>query len=246
MDRIALVPIKGIVVSEEVPVFLSPRVISSVEIVRLLEEVKKTKRAKALVLEINSPGGSPFACKEIAEAVKAVGKPTVAWVREAAASGGYWIASASGVIVAHNLSTVGSVGVASIRPDFSELLKKIGVDIDTMSSGIHKLFGLPFKAPTEEEKQKRGEEIKILQQTFLSDIKRYRNLSEKAIEEISSGESYFGEEAKNLGLVDQLGGKQEAFEIAAKRAGVKAYRLLDYTKKLKKPRRGILARLLGF
>lgn len=72
-----------------------------------------------------------------------------------------------------------------------------------------------------------------------------RNLSEKAIEEISSGKTYFGEEAKNLGLVDELGGREKAFGIAAKKAGLKAYKVLDYTKKLKKPRKGILSRLLS-
>jgi len=72
-----------------------------------------------------------------------------------------------------------------------------------------------------------------------------RNLSEKAIEEISSGKTYFGEEAKNLGLVDELGGREKAFGIAAKKAGLKAYKVLDYTEKLKKPRKGILSRLLS-
>jgi len=243
MDRIALVPIKGMIFFEEVSTFFPTRMASSVEIVRLLKKVKKNKKVKALVLEINSPGGPPFPCKEIAEAVKEVGKPTVAWVRETAASGGYWIASAAHVIVADTLSTIGSVGVASLRPDFSELLKKIGVDVNVITSGIQKRFGFPFIAPTEEERKTTEEEIKIIQQMFLKEIKGNRNLSDEVIEQISSGRTYFGEEAKNVGLVDELGGKDKAFEIAAKKAGLKAYRILDNTQRLRK--RGILSRLFS-
>jgi len=243
MDRIALVPIKGMIFFEEVSTFFPTRMASSVEIVRLLKKVKKNKKVKALVLEINSPGGPPFPCKEIAEAVKEVGKPTVAWVRETAASGGYWIASAAHVIVADTLSTIGSVGVASLRPDFSELLKKIGVDVNVITSGIQKRFGFPFIAPTEEERKTTEEEIKIIQQMFLKEIKGNRNLSDEVIEQISSGRTYFGEGAKNVGLVDELGGKDKAFEIAAKKAGLKAYRILDNTQRLRK--RGILSRLFS-
>jgi len=243
MDRIALVPIKGMIFFEEVSTFFPTKMASSVEIVRLLKKVKKNKKVKALVLEINSPGGPPFPCKEIAEAVKEVGKPTVAWVRETAASGGYWIASAAHVIVADTLSTIGSVGVASLRPDFSELLKKIGVDVNVITSGIQKRFGFPFIAPTEEERKTTEEEIKIIQQMFLKEIKGNRNLSDEVIEQISSGRTYFGEEAKNVGLVDELGGKDKAFEIAAKKAGLKAYRILDNTQRLRK--RGILSRLFS-
>ena len=243
MDRIALVPIKGMIFFEEVSTFFPTKIASSVEIVRLLKKVKKNKKVKALVLEINSPGGPPFPCKEIAEAVKEVGKPTVAWVRETAASGGYWIASAAHVIVADTLSTIGSVGVASLRPDFSELMKKIGIDVNVITSGIQKRFGFPFIAPTEEERQTTEEEIRIIQQMFLKEIKGNRNLSDEVIEQVSSGRTYFGEEAKNVGLVDELGGREKAFEAAAKRAGLKAYRVLDYAQKLKK--RSLLSRLFS-
>jgi protease-4 len=243
MHRIALLPIKGVIISEETSL-PAMRVISSVEIIRLLEGIKKSKAIKALVLEINSPGGTPFPCQEIAEAVKSLGKPTVAWVREMAASGGYWIASSADVIVADSLSTVGSVGVTSIRPDFSELLKKIGIDMNVMASGIQKLFGVPFEPPSEEEKQRREEEVKLIQHSFMQGIKENRDLKEEVIKEISSGKTYFGQEAKALGLIDELGGKEKAFEIAAKRADIKAYKLLDYTKKLKRPKKGLLARLL--
>ena len=243
MDKIALVPIKGTIFSEETTSYFPTRMASSLEIVRLLNDVKKNKRVKALVMEISSPGGHPFPCKEIAEAIKEIGKPTVAWVRETAASGGYWIASATNVIVADALSTIGSVGVASFRPDFSEMMKKIGIDVNVVTSGIQKRFGLPFVAPSEEEKQTTEEEIRIIQQLFLTEIRRNRNLSDEVVEQISSGRTFFGEEARKVGLIDELGGKDKAFEIAARKAKLKSYRISDYTQKLKK--RGLLSRLFS-
>jgi protease-4 len=248
MANIALAPIKGMIVSER-STLPTMRTISSVEIVKLLGEIKRNKRIKAVILEINSPGGTPFPCGEIAEAIKSMNKPTVAWIREAAASGGYWIASAADSIVAGSLSLVGSVGVMSIRPDFSELLKKIGVDVDAVASGIHKLFGLPFQPLTPEEKQedrqRREEEIRAIQQSFLEEIKGKRQLTEETIREISSGKTYLGKEAKNLGLIDEVGGREKAVEIAARKANITKYKVIDYTRKLERPRRWSLARFIG-
>lgn len=90
MEKIAILPIKGPVVSEEpFSSAFGMGMVSPKRTVRLLEKIKKNKRIKALVLEINCPGGTPLPCKEIAQAIKSLGKPTVAWIREVAASGGY-------------------------------------------------------------------------------------------------------------------------------------------------------------
>jgi protease IV len=247
MAKIAIVPIKGTVVSEKSSL-PTMRTTASVGIVQLLEEIKRNRGIKALVLEINSPGGTPFSCEEIAQSIKSLDKPTVAWIREVGASGGYWIASVTDAIVASSLSIVGSVGVISIRPDVSELLEKLGIDIDAVASGVHKLLGLPFKPLTPEEKQedrqRREEEIRIIQQSFIEKIQEKRKLKEEVIKEISSGKTYLGQEAKNLGLIDELGGKEKALEIAARKANITRYKVVDYSKKLERPRRGLLTRLL--
>jgi protease-4 len=245
--KIAIIPIKGTIVSEKsrLP---GMGTTSSLEIVPLLAEIRRNKAIKALVLEINSPGGTPFSCEEIAQSIKSVDKPTVAWIREVAASGGYWIATAADSIVAGSLSVVGSVGVISIRPNFSELLDKIGIDIDAVASGVHKMLGLPFKplSPQEkqEDRQRREEEIRIIQESFIREIQGKRQLREEVIKEISSGKTYLGKEAKELGLLDELGGREKALEIAAKKANITKYKVVDYAKNLERPRRGILSRLL--
>jgi protease-4 len=249
MNKIALLPIKGMITSERSPLG-GMGMTSSMEIAQLLGEIRRKKGIKALILEINSPGGSPYACKEIAEMLKSIGKPVVAWLKEVAASGAYWIASAADVIIADSMSTIGSVGVTSIRPDFSKLLNKLGIDMDVVASGAHKTYSLPFKALTPEEKhedrQLRQEEIEIIQRSFLNEVKENRRLMDEAVGQISSGKIYLGEQAKNLGLVDELGGREEAFGIAAKKAGITRYGTIDYTKKLEKHKRKLLARLLDF
>jgi len=247
--KIAIIPIKGMVISEEAapspfPLLAMARVVSSAEIIPLIESVKKNRRMKGLILEINSPGGRPFPCKEIAESIKSLGKPTVAWIREYATSGGYWIASACDTIVADHLSTLGSIGVASIRPDFSELMKKFGIDIETMASGIYKTLGIPYKKSTPEEKELLKEEMDTIYKSFIEEVTKNRKLSEEGIREISTGKIYLGEEAKKLGLIDFLGGREKAIELIKEKTGIKIYKIVDYAKKMRRPL-GFLRRLFG-
>jgi len=248
-NRIVIIPVKGTISSEGIPSLPFPlpaamRVTSATEIIKFLEEVKQNKKVKAVILEINSPGGTPFPSREIAEAIKKVEKPTVAWVKEYATSGAYWVASACDVVVADALSTVGSIGVMSIRPDLSELMKKFGVDVNAVSSGIHKLFGLPFMKPTSEEKETVKQEIDAIQKEFIEEVASNRKLTREAIECVSTGKVFMGREAKSLGLVDYLGGKEKAIEVAKEKAGITSYKLIDYNQKMQKPK-GLLPRLLG-
>ena len=247
--KIAIIPIKGMVISEEAPPSPFPllamaRVVSSAEVIPLIESVRKNRRIKGLILEINSPGGRPFPCKEIAECIKSVGKPTVAWIKEYATSGGYWIASSCDNIVADGLSTLGSIGVASIRPDFSELMKKFGIDVETMASGIYKTFGIPYKKSTPEEKELLKEELDTIYKNFIEEVTKNRKLSEEVVNEISTGKIYLGEEAKKLGLIDFLGGKAKAIELVKEKAGIEAYKIVDYAKKMRRPL-GFLRRMFG-
>jgi protease-4 len=245
--KIAILPIKGIVTTEGIPSFLLfpwRRVVSSTEIAQFLEETRKKRSIKALVLEINSPGGTPFPCREIAERIKNMDKPIVAWIREYATSGAYWIASSCDAIVADTLSRIGSVGVVSIRADVSDLLKKFGIDVETMASGIFKTLGLPYQKMAPQERQVLEEEIDTIHKFFLEEVQANRKLGKDTLKEISSGKIYFGSEAKNLGLIDSLGGREEALELARKRAKIRSYSIVDYNKKIRRPP-GLLKRLLG-
>lgn len=247
MKKIALIPIKGMIVAERAPMSTSRRTASS-DIVPLLDAIKHDKATRAVVLEVNSPGGSPFPCQEIVEAIRALGKPSVTWVKELSASGAYWISSATDVIVASPMSSLGSVGAISIRPDLSGLIKSLGIDVSAVASGAHKRYGFPFVPLSEDEKredvQRREEQIAIIQKSFLQEVCRARHLDEQAERKVATGDVYLGEEARALGLIDEFGGKEKAFEIAARNAGVRRYKIADYTRKLERPRKSLLARLL--
>jgi len=248
--KIAVIPIKGMVISEEAspspfPFFALTRMVSSAEVIPLIESAKKNRRIKGLILEINSPGGRPFPCKEIAESVKNFGKPTVAWIREYATSGGYWIASSCDSIVADRLSTLGSIGVASIRPDFSELMKKFGIDVETMASGIYKTLGVPYMKSTEEEKELLKEELETIYKNFIEEVTRNRKLSEETVNEISTGKIYLGQEALRLGLIDFLGAKEKAIELIKKKAGIETYKIVDYSRRMRRPLVSFIRRIFG-
>ncbi len=244
--KIAFIPVKGIISFEEgVSFSLLSRgnVCCSDKILDMLEEAKKSKAIKAVILEINSPGGTPYPAKEIAEHVKNLGKPTVAWIREVAASGAYWIASACEKIVGDALSTVGSIGVTSFRPDFTKLMKNFGIDVKTLSTGIYKNLGSPFQKSTPEEKRIMEKELQTVYKIFIEEVKKNRNLSENVVKEISSGKVYLGDEGINLGLLDYLGGKEKALAVAKELAKIQTYKLVDFGKK-KRRRKNLLERLI--
>ncbi len=236
--KIAIIPIKGTITAEGSYFGLMA---TSHELIQIIEDVEKRKRIKAVIFEINSPGGTPFAAKEIAERIKDMEKPTVAWVREYATSGSYWIASACDEIVADELSTLGSIGVMSIRPDIGELLKKFGIDVETLRTGIYKGLGLPYEKPTEEERELLTKELDEIKDRFLAAIAENRKLDDETVKELSTAKVYLGREAKELGLIDHLGGKDEAIQRAKELSGIKREKIIHYGERR---RRGFLRGLI--
>ena len=234
----AIIPVKGTITAEGSFFGL---VSTSSDILWAIEDAEKRKKIKGVIFEINSPGGTPFAAKEVAMRIKTMEKPTIAWIREYATSGAYWIASACDEIVADELSTVGSIGVMSIRPDIGELLKKFGIDVETLKTGIYKGLGLPYEKPTEEERALLTKELDEIKNVFLTAIAENRRLNEATVEELATAKVYLGREAKDLGLVDHLGGREEAVKSAKERSGVKREKLLNYGERR---RRGFLRRLI--
>jgi len=235
---IAIIPIKGTIASEELYFGLGS---TSHEIIGAIEGVEKKRKIKAVIFEINSPGGTPFASKEVAMYIEGMKKPTIAWLREYATSGAYWIASACDEIVADELSTVGSIGVMSIRPDIGELLKKFGIDVETLKTGIYKGLGLPYEKPTEEERALLRKELDEIKDNFLNAIAKNRKLDEETLKELSTGKVYLGREAKELGLIDHLGGKELATRRAKELSGLKREKIVPYGERRRK---GFLRRLI--
>ncbi|MBI4983237.1 S49 family peptidase [Candidatus Woesearchaeota archaeon] len=141
--NVALIKIEGVITSDGSS-YLGSATVSSPEIINFIQEADQDPKIKAILLEINSPGGSPVASDEIGTAVKRAKKPTIAVIREVGASGGYWIASAADHIIANRMSITGSIGVYSSYLEFSGLMEKYGIGYERLVAGEHKDTGFPI------------------------------------------------------------------------------------------------------
>ncbi len=226
-DKIVLIPIKGTIVSDDGG-FLSEDVVTSSEIINYLKKAKEDSTIKAVILEINSPGGTAIGSKEIVDVVRDFNKPVVAWIRSIGASGAYWIASASDVIVADQLSITGSIGVIGSYLEFEGLMSKYGVKYERLVTGKYKDIGSPYKTLTEEERQLLLNKLNTIHKIFSDDVSKNRN---KNLSKYSTGEFFLGLEAKEIGLVDFLGGKETAINITKKLANIDDAKLIAFTHK---------------
>lgn len=213
--NVAVIQINGEIVSSGSGGFFDQGVVSSPEIIDLLEKARKDSSIKAILLEINSPGGSPVGSEEIVNEIKRVKdeKLVVSVIRESGASGAYWIASASDYIIASPLSITGSVGVLGSYLEFSGLMQKYGVSYVRLNSGKYKDLGSPLRDLSTEEKAILQKKIEMIHKIFLNDVAKNRNLTNSQYNEISTGIFYLGQEAIQINLVDELGDKNTALEF---------------------------------
>ena len=221
-DKIAVVnilgPIKASMKSSD------PFSRNSEKIVKRLKKLNENASVKAVVLRINSPGGTVAAVQDIYSELlkmKKNGKFIVASFSDVAASGGYYIACAADEIVAQPGTLTGSIGVILEVGNFSELMKKIGVKIETVKSGIHKDIGNYSREMTIEERKILQDLINDAYEQFLSAVVTGRKLDEAKARTLADGRIFTGTQAKSEGLVDTLGGLDDAIEEAKKLAGIK-------------------------
>ena len=227
--NVALIPVKGVITVDPASGW-GESVASSTEIIEFIEKAGKNPKIKAIILDINSPGGSAVASEEIAVAVKKANKTTVALIREVGASGGYWVASAADQIVANRMSITGSIGVFSSYLEFSGLLRDYNVTYQRLVSGEYKDMGSPFKELTQDERNLLQNKLDRIHIYFINEVAANRGISPEQVETLSTGAFYLGIEAKELGLVDVLGGKQEAIDIVEKKLNITA-ELAKYEKR---------------
>ena len=227
-NEIAVIPIEGVLSSFQ-PSFPTMQTKDSQDIINSLEKASKNKNIKAIILEINSPGGTVIASKEVAEYVESIDKPVISVIREVGASGAYWIASSSDLIIADELSITGSIGVTSSYLEFSGLLNKYNIDYNELTAGELKELGSPLKELTNEERLILQKKLDKIHEVFLNQVKTKRKITD--IDRIKTGEFFLGIEAKELGLVDKLGNMNLAVEEAKKLANIKEAKLIVYEEK---------------
>lgn len=182
--------------------------------IRSLNQQAENQNVDAVIYEINSGGGAVVASKDLRRNIEAVEVPTVCRFRDTGASGAYLAALGCDEIVADSATITGSIGVTSSYIEFSDLMDEIGISYVNITAGENKEVGSPYKEPTEEEKEILAEKSQLIGDEFLNDVVEGRNLTEDQREEISTGEIFLGSEAQELGLVDSLGGRNQAIQEA--------------------------------
>jgi len=219
-------------------------IFSSKKAVKELDEFAERKDIKAIVLRINSPGGSVAPTQEIYEKVKTLRgiKPVIASVGAVAASGGYYTALECEKIVANRGSVIGSIGVILEYPVAVDLLKKIGLRFETVKSGEVKDMGNPTREVTKRDREVFQSVINDLHRQFLNAVVEGRSLDKSIVEPLADGSVFTGEQALHLGLIDILGTFENAIEIAANLAEISGKPKVIYPKK---ERSGLLDYLLG-
>ncbi len=219
-DKIAVVDIKGVITSSR-------------GIVEEIERLKEDDDVKAIILRVNSPGGGVGPSQEIyREVLRAKEKKKIiASMESVAASGGYYVACASDVIVANPGTITGSIGVVMEFSNVEDLLKKIGFRSYVIKSGKHKDIGSPLRKMTPEEKTILQGVIDSVHNQFVRAVAEGRNMEERKVRQIADGRIFSGEQAKELGLVDRLGSLQDAIEIAAEMIGIEGKPVVIYPKK---------------
>lgn len=203
--------------------------VSSTDIVPELESAEKDNTIKAIVLEINSPGGSPVASEEIAHKVKESSKPTIAVIRETGASGAYWVASATNHIIASRMSITGSIGVLASYLDYAGLLDKYNVTYEQLISGKYKDMGSPFTPLNGDERNLLQSKLDKMHEFFISEVAANRNMSIDKTKSLATGEFFLGSEAVQNGLVDEIGDIDTAKALLKQQFNATDISFVDYS-----------------
>jgi protease IV len=186
------------------------------------DKYKDREDVKAIVIRIESPGGTIVPAQEIFEEIRKLrGKKTVlASLGNVAASGGYYVASAAEEIVANPGSLTGSIGVLSVFQNYQELMKKIGFRTSIMKSGRYKDLGNPMREMTDAEAALEQDLLENIHEQFIRDVALGRNKEVEAIRPVADGRAFTGEQAMEAGLVDRLGNLQDTIDRAAELSGI--------------------------
>ncbi len=218
--NVALIPLEGVIVSGTGVV--PSGFVSSDTVLKDLQRAEDDAGVEGVVLLINSPGGSAVASDEIAEKVASLEKPVVAVIREVGASGAYWVASSADHVIANRMSITGSLGVLGSYVSFGRFLREWNLTYNRLVAGEMKDVGTPFREPTPEEQAFLEERLEMIHEFFLSAVAENRNLTVAELRPIADGRFLLGSEALAAGLVDELGGKEEALSWLEERLGITA------------------------
>ena len=209
---------------------------------RLFDSIASNKRYRALLLDIDSPGGTAAGSEVLYYSLRRVAaqKPVVAYVRGIGASGAYYMCCAASKVIALPSALVGSIGVIYLRPIMEQLLGKVGVEFSVFKAGRLKDMSGFWRSPTQEEEGKFQDLLTEIYDNFVAVVTSGRSMEDAKVRELATGEIFTAKTGIDLGLVDELGSFHHAVEAAAKLADVPRLRPRWVT-----PRRPFSERLMG-
>ncbi len=232
-DKIAIIEVEGMLMNAKSGGLLQPTENKVSLFVQQLEQAAQDPRVKAVVLRINSPGGTVTASDTLYQRVVAfreeTGKPVVASTQEMATSGGYYVALGADQIVAHPTSVVGSIGVIFHTFDFEGTMQKIGMRAVAIKSGPLKDMGSPFHRLSDPEREVMQQMVDEYHARFVDIVRSRRHLEDEATLRVATdGRVFSGEQAHAMGLVDATGTLEDAIELAGQLAGIEEPAVILY------------------
>jgi protease IV len=227
-DKIAVIPITGVIVPQDTSISFYQKGADAGTIITFLDRAMKSDKVKGIILEINSPGGTVVASKNIAEKVQQSEKPVVAVIKDVGASGAYWVASAADIIVADPLSITGSIGVTASYLEFSKLFDEYGITYQPVKAGEYKDIGSPFKELSGKEQALVQKKLDTIHEVFIKEVANNRELPEATVRKLANGIYYLGQEAYDHKLVDYLGNKELAINLTKEQANIEKAKLVTY------------------
>jgi protease-4 len=212
--NIAVLPVEGAILPyyglADFDLVITPEVVEA-----FMDAAENEPSIDAVLIEINSPGGTPVASQRIAERFRNSSLPVVGLVGDIGASGGYMVAAASDVLIASPMSNVGSIGVNMSYVEESQKNEEEGITYVQLTTGQYKDTGSPNRPITEDERERLQADLEIIHDEFVNIVANYRNMSVAAVEAVADGATMPGVKALEVGLVDSLGGRAEAKGVLA-------------------------------
>jgi protease-4 len=214
---------------------LEGTIITSDTFLKQLRKFRKKSSVKAIVIRINSPGGTVAPAQEMYREIDRIKKkkPVVASIETVGASAAYYVASSANSVVCSQGTITGSIGVIMMLPQIQKIIEKIGVDVDVIKAGKYKDIGSVVRPLTEDERKILETFATEIHEQFISDVAAGRKgkIDRDKLSSIADGRFFTGEKAKELGLVDEIGNFYDAVRIAGKLGGIKGEPELLYPKK---------------
>ncbi len=231
-DKILLIPLKGVITGQSAKKFFqeTPSIVDSVK--QQLEQARNDTDIKAVILEINSPGGgitaSDIIYKKVLEFKEKTNKKVIVCMQDVAASGAYYISAAADKIISHPTTITGSIGVIMPLINIANLVEKYGIEDNSIKSGDMKSIGSPLKKMSDAERKVLYDIVDEMYTRFVNIIAVGRNMKIEDVKKLADGRIYTGKQALDNGLVDQLGYIDDAIILAKSITGLSEAKIIKY------------------